>query len=121
MPYFIILPAYVILLLLLGIAVVTTRMIPQLRWTSGYLVSGMVGTLPAFLLANVIITLAGILPLWLTRQFEPPEWFQQVCSMVSIIALMIGPFVASTVGILLGFASGCLILRWRRVRKPPSL
>ena len=117
MPYFIILPAYAILLLVLGIAAFVTRMIPEARWSSGYLVGGMVGTLPAFILANVGITIAGILPLWLTKQFTPPEWFSQVCAIVSMVALMIGPFIASAVGIALGFGAGCLVVRRRRKQK----
>lgn len=114
MPYFIILPAYVILLLVLGIAAFVTRGIPEARWTSGYLVGGMIGTLPAFIIANVAITIAGVLPLWLTQQFSPPEWFQQVCAVFSMLALMIGPFIASIIGIVLGFAAGCLVVRQRR-------
>ncbi len=76
MPYFIIMPAYLILLVLLGTAAALTRRFPNVRWTSPYLAWGALGTLPGFILANLL----GFLPLWISSHLSPPEWLRQLPS-----------------------------------------
>ena len=116
MPYFIILPAYVFLLLVLATAAIIARFVEKWRPASGYIVAGTVGTLPGFLIANVLVTVIGLLPVIITHNSSPPDWLHQTASVVSLGALMIGPFLASAVGVLLGFAAGAYFV-FRRRRK----
>ena len=117
MPYFIILPAYVALLLFLIVAAVVTRCVASWRAASGYIVGGTVGTLPGFIIANVIVTLAGILPVLLTQKISPPPWLQQVVAIIVGFILILGPFVASAIGVALGFAAGAFFVFRRRRRR----
>lgn len=113
MPYFFILPAYVLLLLVLGIAAIVTRMNVPWRPASGYIIGGMIGTVPGFIAANLLITLAGILPTVIADHFSLPDGLKQVCGVFAGVALLLGPFVASAVGVVLGFLAGCWLVRWR--------
>ena len=69
----------------LCIAAIITRMIPRLRWMSGYLIGGTIGTLPGFLIANAIVTLAGLLPVWISEQFAFSEWQRQACAILTML------------------------------------
>lgn len=115
-PYFIILPIYALLLVLLAGAAVVARCIPSWRPASGFIVAGAVGTLFGFVVANVVVTLAGFLPLWGAQHFIPPPWLQQAGAVVVAVILLVGPFVASGIGVALGFAAG-VFFRFRRRRK----
>jgi hypothetical protein len=55
MMYFIILPIYMLLLLVLLIAALVARNIESLRPASGYIVGATVGSLPGFIIVNLII------------------------------------------------------------------
>ena len=114
MPYFIILPVYALLILGLTIAVVVSRFVPRLRPASGYVIGGTVGTLPGFLLANVVITLAGLLPVWVGQNMAMPPWLQDASKFFVAVVLLIGPFVASAIGVLIGFAAGLYFVFRRR-------
>ena len=122
MPYFFILPVYGTLLVMLALAAWLTRLSPQLRWASGYLIGGTIGTLPGFVLTNGIVTLAGILPALVAERCALPECLRQACGILAAVTLMLGPFAASTAGIALGFLAGCGIVRRRRrfARRPHS-
>jgi hypothetical protein len=113
MPYFFILPAYVLLLLVLGIAAFVTRMNPGLRGSSAYIIAGTIGTLPGIIVANLVVTVAGILPAVIADHFSLPDGLKQVCGVFAGVALLLGPFVASAVGVVLGFLGGCWVV-WRR-------
>lgn len=113
MPYFFIVPAYILLLMVLGIAAFVARMNPGLRGSSAYIAAGTVGTLPGMIIANVLVTLAGILPALIADRFSLPEGLQQICSVFAGVALLLGPLVASAAGVVLGFLGGCWVV-WRR-------
>lgn len=115
-PYFFILPVYATLLVMLTLAALLTRLTPQLRWTSGYVIGGAIGTVPGFLLANGMVTLAGLLPALVAERCALPEWLRQACGIWAAVTLMLGPFAASTAGCALGFLAGCGIVRRRRRR-----
>jgi hypothetical protein len=106
-PYFFIIPAYMLLLAVLGIAAFVTRMNPPWRKASGYIVGGMIGTLIGFILANAAVTIAGILPAMVANHFSLAEGLKQVCGVFAGVALLLGPFVASAAGVALGCLAGC--------------
>ena len=120
MPYFIILPVYALLLAFLAAASVVARCVESWRPASGYIVGGTVGTLPGFIVANVVVTLAGLLPVLVAQHFTPPQWLQQAGAVVVAAILLIGPFVASAIGVVLGFAAGVFFVFRRRRRRAAS-
>ena len=95
MPYFIILPIYALLLAFLVSAAILARCVESWRPASGYLVGGTVGSFLGFIVANVIVTLAGILPVLVARHLTPPQWLQQAGAVVVAAILLVGPFIAS--------------------------
>lgn len=114
MPYFFIIPAYLILLLALGIVVFVTRLNETTRPASRYILAGMIGTVPGIIVANAIVTLAGIMPALVAEQVSLAEGFKQACAIFAGLALLLGPFVASVVGVVLGFSCGCWFVCKRR-------
>ena len=114
MPYFSIVPAYLLLLLILGIAAFVTARHPPWRPACGMIVGGMIGTVPGIIAANGIITLVGILPAVFADWFSAGEGLTRFCGVLTGIALLLGPFAVSLVGVTLGFAAGCLWVGRRR-------
>ena len=116
MPYFFIVPAYLLLLLVLGIAAVVLRSGGNSGRASGFILAGMVGTLPGIIAANVVVTLAGLLPLWIAGNVSPPEGVRQLLSALALLCLFIGPFVASVIGVIAGFLCGVWFAATRHAR-----
>lgn len=115
MPYFLIVFAYLVLLLILGIAALVTARHPPWRPACDWIVGGMIGTLPGMIAANGLITLIGILPAVLADWFSAGEGLTRWCGVLTGIALILGPFAASFAGVMFGFAAGCLwVVRRRR-------
>lgn len=114
MPYFIILPVYALLLVFLAIAAIVARCVESWRPACGYIVGGTVGTLPGFIVANIVITVAGLLPVLMAEHFTLPQWAQQTGALVAAVLLFIGPFAASALGVVLGFAAGVFFVFRRR-------
>lgn len=114
MPYFFILPAYIALALALIVLGMVVRYIPRWQFASVYLLSGALGTLPGFLIANVIVMLAGVIPVILSEKITLPHLLQQIGGFVVAGILLIGPFIASAVGIAGGFFSGVYIVFRKR-------
>lgn len=106
MPYFFIIPAYVLLLLVLGISAVVLGAGAGERRVAGRIFAGMAGTVPGMIAANGVVTLAGIAPLWVAGQVSPPEWLSLALSGLAMVCLFIGPFVASAIGVIAGFLCG---------------
>jgi hypothetical protein len=118
MPYFIILPAYLALLFTLIIVAVAFRFVPRLRAASGYIIGGAVGTFPSFFAANAAVWLVGLLPVWVDRGYGSflPGWVHDVSMLFVASVLLLGPFVASCIAVVLGFAAGAGIVHKRRGR-----
>lgn len=106
MPYFFIIPAYVLLLLMLGISAVVLGAGAGERRAAGRIFAGMAGTVPGMIAANGVVTLAGIAPLWVAGQVSLPEWLSLALSGFAMVCLFIGPFVASAIGVIAGFLCG---------------
>lgn len=69
----------------------------------------------------MILTLAGLLPVLVEQDFTPPQWLQQAGAVVVAAILLIGPFIASAIGVVLGFAAGLLFVFRRRRRRAANL
>jgi len=112
MLYFFILPAYLLLLGIVGItsAVLYFRKSSQHFGSYGFGVA--LGTLPGFLIANALLWLftVGLLHLHL------PEWLQGAHKVVVFVCAFVGPVPASIVGILVGGLLGAYIVHRMRAR-----
>jgi hypothetical protein len=120
MPYFFILPAYLVLLIGLIAAAVTVRFVPRLKHLRGCVLGGALGTLIGFAIVNVIVVLAGVAPAWLAQKITFPNWLQQVSKFFVAAILLIGPFIGSGVGVLFGFAIGFYWVYSRKKRATNS-
>ena len=116
MPYFIIIPAYLLLLIVLIVTAIIVRFVPRLQPASGYILGATVGTLPGFIAANLIVTLAGLLPVMVAQKVSPPQWLHNAVTVLVAAALLVGPFVASAIGTIVGCAAGVYFVFKRRRR-----
>ncbi len=66
-------------------------------------IGGGIGSVPGFIVANGIVTLAGVLPALVAERCALPEWLRQVCQIFAGVTLMLGPFAASAAGVGVGF------------------
>ena len=114
MPYFFILPAYIALAFVLIASGVAVRYVPRWKFASAYLIGGALGTLPGFVIANVIVMLSGVIPVILSEKITLPHLLQQIGGFVVAGILLIGPFIASAVGIAGGFFAGVYIVFRKR-------
>jgi hypothetical protein len=113
MPYFFIIPAYLALLIGLVAAAIMARFIPRFQPASRYILAGAIGTLAGFIIINLIVFLAGMSPVWLAEKITFPDWLHQVSKYFVVATLLIGPFVGSAVGVLVGFVAGLYFVRRR--------
>lgn len=121
MPYFFILPCYGLLLVALAAGAVVAWCVAEWRPASGVIVGGMVGSFGGFVVANVIVTGIGLMPAMVGSHFAPPEWVRQVAGIFAAVLLLLGPFVASAIGVAVGFAAGVgVVLRRRRCGVIPA-
>jgi hypothetical protein len=114
MPYFFILPAYVLLLIALVVVAIITRFVPRFRPASGYIIGGTIGTLFGFIIINAFVWIVGLFPAWLNQKTSFPDWLQQVSKVFVAATLLIGPFIGSAIGVFLGFAVGLYFVYRRR-------
>lgn len=103
MPYFFILPCYLLLLLALGIFAVVKRKHPA----GACAAAGAIGTIPGILLANLAVTGAGLLPAAVSGHLDAPQIIRQITAAFAAVMLLLGPFIASAFGVLAGFTAGC--------------
>jgi hypothetical protein len=112
MPYFIILPLYALLLLtLIGLGGVFL-FVQKLRYYAPFVFAAALGSFLGLILANVILIVCAIFLL----KLPVPKSVQTVQGVFTGITLFIGPFIASTVGVLLGMFAGAGMM-WRLKRK----
>jgi hypothetical protein len=110
MPYFIIFPIYVVLVvlgLLLGLGLL---FIPRLRQYSGIVISGTIGTFPGFAIGNLLfwvifIGIARILNIPI-EHFKDSQAIVGSASIVLLIALIGGLAGANILGCGAGFIAG---------------
>ena len=114
MPYFFIIPAYLVLLSGLVAAAFIARFIPRFQPASPYILAGAIGTLAGFLIINLIVFLAGMSPVWLAEKITFPDWLQEVGKYFVVATLLIGPFIGSAVGVFVGFIAGLYFVRRRK-------
>jgi len=98
------------------VAAIIARFIVRFRPASGYIVAGAIGTLAGFVIVNVLVWLIGLFPIWLNGKVSFPDWLQEVSKFFVAGTLLIGPFIGSAIGILLGFAAGLYFVYKRRKR-----
>ena len=117
MPYFLILPAFAIWLVLAATAVVACWAIAPLRpllgcvWRIAFWASaGLIG-------ANLLVLGAGLLELRLSN--AAPGLLRQGTALLATATLFAGPFFASAVGWFAGAILGA-VLAVRAHRKPPN-
>ena len=114
MPYFFILPAYVALLMALVCAAIVAHFVPRLRQASGYIFAGAVGTLFGFVIINVFVWIVGLFPAWLNQKVSLSDWLRHLFQLFVAATLLIGPFIGSAIGVLLGFPAGIYFIYKRR-------
>jgi len=106
MPYFFVLPAYIVFLAgLIGTAV-AVRFVPRFQFASGYIFAGAIGTVFGIISINVFVWIVGLIPAWINQKVSLPEWLQSVSQYMVAVVLLIGPFIGSAIGVMLGFAAG---------------
>lgn len=115
MPYFFILPLY---LLGVGILLGATAVCfcsSRLRPWSVYPFAAAIGSVPGFVLANAALFFGalGVAKLALLSTWEVPQIFATVAAAATIF---IGPFVASAIGVLFGASLG-VIVAWHLKRR----
>jgi hypothetical protein len=114
-PYFFILPIYVLILLGLLLASGTLLLIKPLRHWSSFVAVGALGTLPGFVLGNLIfwlITWAVFSLLQRPFQQVASDVVKGVAGVAGILFLMVGLALANIVGVIAGFLGGV----WVRFR-----
>lgn len=111
MPYFVIFPIYVALFaggLLLGTALICFA---RTRRYAGFVISGTLGTLPTFIISNVLFWSAfvgiAILLKIPAEHFKDSHLVNAGAGILLIITLVGGLIVANLIGCISGFLAGC--------------
>ena len=126
MPYFIICPIYAILFtggIFLGLGFWVR---PSTRPYSGIVLSGTLGTIPGFIVGNILFWAISIAILWLIYfplkflETALPENIFKIIELVvgipGLIALAAGLLFANIIGCLAGFLAGCYLIDYMRQR-----
>ncbi len=110
MPYFFILPAYILFLGILLIAGTTLVFVQKYRHTSAYFFAAAIGSIPGFILLLVLLTIYSVLAL------EIPDYneTETLRAILTGLLIFIAPFFVSGIGICGGAILGIRIVRKRR-------
>jgi hypothetical protein len=121
MPYFFIVPAYALLLLVLAITAIVMYSSPQTRPAAGYIVGGTIGSLVGFLVSIVVLAVVCVVFILLAGLLSSSGQWVQTASAVGLAGVIfVGPFILSAAGILAGFACGALFVLRRRMKRVKS-
>ena len=116
MPYFFILPAFVMYVVAMAVAIAVTAVHPPWARHRPFLTSVLIWSSVGFVLANVIYVVVAVLA-W--RVLEP--WTagspSVVGGMAGILLLFVAPFCAAAVGL----AAGVAFAIWRRLGRKVTL
>ncbi len=118
MPYFFVLPMFVLTMLALSVATVLCATVPKLRWALPFAWRVLVWSGMGCIFANVPVFALYALPLALDRTGLTPEseYAMNALRIVLVAGLLLGPIVASAVG----FFGGTLFGVWRAYRQSQS-
>ena len=111
MPYFILLPLYALYLLALFMLGAVLLFVPKLRSYASFVFAAAFGSLPGFIVANVVLVVFSIIVL----DLPAPKSIQTVQAIFIGATIFIGPFIVSTAGVLLGSLVGVGVM-WRLKR-----
>ncbi len=121
MPYFFILSVYIGLLSLGIIVGIILLFFQRTRSLSGYIFSGTAGTLPGFIIGNLLFWLLFIGALQLFKEpihrLPDSDFVRTVGGGFLILLMMGGLALANILGCGLGFLSGCWIYGKIKKRK----
>lgn len=109
MLYFLILPVYLIFLAIILCAVSISR--PYLKHISDYGAGAAIGSIPGFLIANILLWVTTISLVY----FHLPEEFQAVQKFIVAGLAILGPLPVSFIGIIIGSIAG-IYLVYRRIK-----
>jgi hypothetical protein len=118
-PYFFILPAFLIFEIVLLLAALVARYREKFCWASGYLVGIALGSAAGFVLANLILWFVCAALAFLANKDFMPEIVRTITQYISAFGLLIGPFVVSGGGLLIGTLFGTYFVYRRRKKKNP--
>ena len=100
MPYFFVIPIYFLGFVGILIAALVCRLRPNLRHFSGYLLAGAIGSLPGFIVGNLLLA-AIVAPIVMGKVVFPDSLYW-LSALIVGFGVFIGPFVVSFSGSLTG-------------------
>jgi ABC-type antimicrobial peptide transport system permease subunit len=121
MPYFFIFPVYVGLVSLGILAGLVLLFFQRTRSLSGYVFSGTAGTLPGFIIGNLLFWVLFIGVLRLLKgpidRLPDTDFVRSLGGRILILMMIGGLALANILGCGIGFFSGCWIYRKIKKRK----
>jgi len=106
MLYFFILPVYLVCLALLSIVSIIFIFRPSLKHIGIYGLGVSIGSIPGFILANVLLWLVTLSLL----HFQIPDWLQTFHKFLLAGMAFLGPLPVSLAGIIAGSITGVFIV-----------
>ena len=109
MPYFLLVPAYVLLLVGLLVLALCAWCVPETRRLSSYVACGALGTIPAFLAGNVLYFLLGLGVVRVTLLALPDGVEGPVAAgglVLLLLGLGVGLLLVNVASVVAGFAGG---------------
>lgn len=114
MPYFFILPVFLLLEVFILAAALTVLKYPKYRWANGYLIGALWGSALGFIAANLLLWAACTVPAIIAQKCALPDPVQSFAKFFLAIGLLLGPFAASAGGFAAGVLFGAYSVYRRR-------
>ncbi|MGF1678624.1 MAG: hypothetical protein ACFCUX_05450 [Candidatus Methylacidiphilales bacterium] len=116
MPYFLIVPIYLLLVAAwIGLGFICW-LVPRTRSLSGWIWSGTAGSLPGWLVANFLFWLILVLVFLLLKapleSLNPSDGLSAAFGGMALIAVVVGLALTNVLGCVLGFIGGCFLYGW---------